>query len=541
MVYHLVYKLRFVLTFSLFLVGFLVFYTDVALAFEQTSSPVVQELYKGSFISEERDGILYYWYVRPNEGDRYAIGNANDFSRLLRHVGVGITEKDLLRLANSTAPDYEFLFNNRGRVFIVVDGGGAAWFVNPLDMKPYYLANGQAGFTQAQALALQVHQSQLSKIPASNMPGFDHIDYSEPIILSSGLDYKDFEMYGSLLELLKNNHYYRDNFSTQDLFYGSLAGMAKGTKDPHTEFYTPDQNAAQFQQFFGELTVEGIGAVVNRKDNVLYVVSTFKDGPARRAGLRDRDQILAIDGLSTEGFSQEASVSRIKGAPGTTVVLQVYRPSEQALIAIPIVRERVHIPSVEAENKPGNIAYFKINMFTAGLVQEFDKEVKEFVNSSTKGIIIDLRNNGGGVTQTALGLADYWLSEDELIMSEQRLDASIEYRASSGRLIANAPTVILVNEETASASEIFTSALKHHKQALVVGTKTYGKGTGQSIANFEDGSGLKYTIFEWLTADGKSIEGSGVLPDYIVSNIDALTADDAQLQKAQDLIQYSFR
>lgn len=492
--------------------------------------------YLGSFLAEENSGRSYYWYVHPQTAERYAVNSLNDFSRLLSNVGIGIRTKDLTSIPEaSDAPsvDYALVQRFKGRILLQVDNEGRAWFVNPLDVKRYELTNDDAGFNRVKELALDISAERLVKIPITKHLGFDQIDYGS--VLPKGVLGIDADTYATMFDILRTNHYYKENFTDQDLFQGSLKGMAEATMDKYTEYFPPDKNK-QTQSFFeGGTSIEGIGAILDARDNTIVVVRVL-DGPAKRAGLLPKDRIVKVGETPTDGMSVERAALLIRGQAGTTVQLLVLRPSTGATTLYTITREKVFVPSVEGSVLDGDIAYFKFSLFTADLLSQFQPLVNQYVTPNTRGIIIDMRDNSGGVTEAAVQLADYWL-ENVPVYTMKRPFLLTSYYAAPGRRLPAVSTVILVNEETASASEIFTAALKHYQQAVVVGTKTAGKGTGQTLVNFEDGSGLKYTTFEWLPPNQMSIDGIGLTPDFPV---DPGTVEnlDPQLEYAKGLARH---
>lgn len=494
--------------------------------------------YDGFFVVESGSSSPY-WYVTPDGSSRFGFKSSDDFSKLLARVGIGITTKNLDKIPASGLPKNQesVLLTDRfaGDILLQVEKDGAAWYVDPIDHVRYELKNGQAGFDTVKKLALDISPTHLAEIPITDALGFDK---TPPDTLQIRTDEKiDPEVYTTMFEILRQQHLYKDTFSDTDLFYGSLKGMAQATNDPYTEFYPPDKNKQQQDYFIGGASVEGIGAVINARDKSLYVVSLIKGTPAEQAGLRAKDQILEINGESTAGISVDNAVAHIKGPAGTSVVLRVFRESTGATQEYTITRKKFVVPSAEGEVIDGTIAYFKISLFTADLISQFEPLVKQLITPQTQGVIVDMRDNIGGVTSASAQLADNWLTADQIIYSERRPGMETKYVASGGKTMPNVPTVILTNDETASASEIFTEALREHGQATVIGTKTYGKGTGQNLLNFADSSGLKFSTFEWLPPDGISINGKGITPDIVVTQGEL---GDTQLDRAKQFIKYGF-
>lgn len=497
----------------------------------------VRSRYAGSFVIESRNDASYYWYVHPTTLERYAINSSSEFSRFLRNLGTGVRNRDLARIATATsttaAVDYSLANRFRGDILLQVEELGQAWYVNPLDGRRYFLPNGEKGFQVAKDLALDIRDDRLEQIPVTKQLGFDHLNYT----FGKSKEAYNREIYDTVFNVLRTDHLHKDRFTDEDLFYGSLKGMAQGTGDSYTEFYTPTQNQAQRQTLEGDQSIEGIGAVIDARNNAIIVASVIDGTPAERAGLKAQDQILAVDGQSTEGMSLQAAVSRIRGVRGTDVRLMIYRQSNGSTSDFTIKRDRIEFPTVQSKILDSTVAYIRVNLFTTDLIPLFQKAVDTLITPQTTGVIIDMRDNIGGITQSAVNLADFWVKPGALIMTERRPSLDVEYVASARNKMPGVPTAILVNGETASASEIFTLAVQHYGNAKAVGVRSYGKGTGQNLVSFEDGSGLKYTTFEWLPPDGMSVEKRGITPDIVVTQSDY---GDAQLERAKQFIRYGF-
>ncbi|MEK7584422.1 MAG: S41 family peptidase [Patescibacteria group bacterium] len=498
----------------------------------------VGDRYRGSFILEENSDQRYLWYVNPESGERYAINSSRDFSRLLQNLSTDFADKDLRKIATVDGGEtLDFALADRMSGLLLRHPGSfdAAWYVNPLDVRRYELANGQVGYEKARELALDINTERLTQIPVTKALGFNEVKYTTSKIQTD--EGFDFDLYSTVFETLRSEHLFRDSFTDGDLFYGSLEGMAEGTGDPHTAFFGPEQNRQQRDVFFGNSAIEGIGAIIEARANSLFVIKPLKSSPAARAGLLPKDQILAIDGLQTEGISLESAVSKIKGPAGTEVVLTIYREGTGVTGDYRIKRERIEVPSVSAEVLGNNIVYIEFSLFTDEVIYDFQKLFGPVINESTRGIVLDLRNNIGGLTHVAAQLADYWLDEDQRIFSERRRDSITNYVAPNPRRMPEVPTVILTNDETASASEILTAALRQYGDAISIGETTYGKGTGQTLLGFPDGSGLKYTTFEWLTPAEESIDGVGIVPDILVHQTGF---GDQQLDRAKEYLLRGF-
>lgn len=480
--------------------------------------------YGGTILLEENEFDQNYWYIDPETYDRYALEDGVDVSRLLKIFGEGISNKSLDTIAIDDASqnvDYQLSYEKRGHFLIQVEKNGEAWYVNPLDNRRYQIQNGKEGLDTLKNLAIDISSSKIKLFPITKNVNFT--DTSKPEF--------DFENYWQVYKILQENYYQTDRADDKTLFYGSLKGLANSLEDPYTEFFTPQAND-EFKDKLSGGSVEGIGAMVETREDILMIISPLNGSPAQKAGLQAQDQVWKVDDVDIRGFTLDDAVSLIKGKAGTTVVLEIYRPSTGEIFTVPIIREKIQLPNIEGKKLDNNIAYIKINIFSIHLKNEFDEIINKVIDDSTRGLIIDLRNNPGGYTSSAIDLADYWLPEGKLIMQEKFPQETYQYTSRIDKQI-NIPTIVLVNQGSASASEIFTSALMENKIAQTVGQTTFGKGTGQSIKSFPDGSALKFTVFEWLTPEGKSVQDVGLTPDYQIENT---LSSDLQLQKAQELL-----
>lgn len=479
--------------------------------------------YAGTVVAEDLEFETRWWYVEPQTQKRYPLKDGLGITRLLKKFGQGIHDYELNNIAtdiNSQNIDYKLTHQWRGQFLTQIDAHGEAWYINPLDNYRYKIDNGQQGLETLKDLALDISADKLKLIPI--------VDDDQFIPLEN-LSF-DFSQYWQAWDVLKKYYYQADKLTDQDLFYGSLAGLANSLDDPYTQFFSPADNTDFTNRLEGSL--EGIGAMVDLMNGIIVVISPLENSPAQVAGLQSEDHIIAVNGQDLTGATLDDSVSLIKGPANTKVTLTIYRPTTDQTFDLIITRAKIDMPLVTGEKLDNNIAYFKINMFSLGMKSEFDQIQKEIIDQNTTGVIVDLRNNPGGYTGEAIDLAEDWLKKGQMIFREKHPNHTFEY-SSYTEVDIDLPTIILVNNGTASASEIFTSALQEHGLATVVGQTTFGKGTGQTINNFPDGSMLKYTIFEWFTPNDISLENRGVKPDYIIKNNQYI---DHQLKKAQQLL-----
>lgn len=316
----------------------------------------------------------------------------------------------------------------------------------------------------------------------------------------------------------KLNEHYVDPKKVQvtPLVYGAAEGLARGLGDPYTVFMTPKENDNFREGLAGNL--QGIGAELTVRDELIVVVNPLKGSPAERAGVRPKDVIIKVDGDSTEGWSLSQVVSRIRGPKGTTVRIGVVREKDGEK-EFTIMREEIHVPSVEShaiDTAGKQIGYVALNQFGEHSISELKKELESFKNRRMDGIILDLRNNGGGYLDGAVELTSFFLPKGVVVQVERRGGEKDTESVSGRTLLPDIPLIIVQNEGTASAAEIVSGALQDHKRATIVGTKSFGKGTVQEIVDLPGGASLRVTVAQWLTPSGKNLGKEGVHPDVVV-------------------------
>ncbi len=347
----------------------------------------------------------------------------------------------------------------------------------------------------------------------------------------------DFKLFWETWDELKNSYIDGESLEDKKLFYGALKGMVAATGDPYTVFMEP----VVAQEFDNDLagTFEGIGAEIGMKNDMITVVAPLPDMPAEKAGVMAGDKILAIDATSTVGMSVDQAVSRIRGTKGTEVTLNIFRKGVEKPFDIKITRGTIIVKSVKTEKLDDDIALIQVTNFNNDTEALFAEAVRETVASNPKGIVLDLRNNPGGYLETAIEMASEWI-EDGVIVTEKFADESknIEHLARGRARLSKIPTVVLVNQGSASASEIVSGALQDTGKAIILGEKTFGKGSVQTVSKLEDGSSIKLTIAKWLTPKGRSINELGIEPDLTIglSNDDYQNDRDPQKDAAIELI-----
>lgn len=328
---------------------------------------------------------------------------------------------------------------------------------------------------------------------------------------------------------------YDGKLDATKLVDGAKKGLVEAADDPYTVYFTNDEA----KQFLGDLEgkFSGIGAELDKRNNQLMITSTIDDSPARKAGLQAGDSIVKVNDEDASAWSVEQAVSKIRGDKGTTVKLSVARNNQ--LQDFSIVRDEIVTPSVTYSIDGDNIGYMRISRFAEGdTVTLAQKAAQEFKDKGVKGVVLDLRGNGGGYLTAAQDISSLWL-RDKVIVQERRGDIVQEtLRSGSSPVLEGVPTVVLVDNGSASASEIVAGALSDNGAAKLVGAKTFGKGSVQQIVSIPSGGELKVTVAKWYTPNGKNINKEGITPEVAVSlsDDDLKAGRDPQKDRAISLV-----
>ncbi len=342
--------------------------------------------------------------------------------------------------------------------------------------------------------------------------------------------YRQLELFARVLSYVQNN--YVEPVDEQQLMHGAIKGMLE-TLDPHTQFMPPDVFKEMKIDTSGEFG--GLGIEIAKKNDNIIVVAPIDDTPAQRAGIRSGDQVVKIDDEATRNMELARAIQKMRGPAGKKVLLTIMREGFTAPREFAIIRDHIRIASVEGAIF-GGIAHVKVKNFQertdASLFKELERLRTLNGGRELRGLVLDLRNNPGGLLDQAVALSDRFLSGGLVIVSTRgRSSAQVtEERAKDRDTEKTYPVVVLVNAGSASASEIVAGALQDHRRAVVMGTPTFGKGSVQTVIEMEDGSGLKLTIARYFTPSGKSIQEKGILPDFVVPE-----AEGGQLTKADQL------
>lgn len=349
----------------------------------------------------------------------------------------------------------------------------------------------------------------------------------------------DFSLFWDAYDKLHKNFMNPDTIEDQKIIYGAILGMTKSLGDPYTDFFGPKE-AKMFQQDLSG-SFEGIGVEIGIKKDQLTVIAPLKGTPGERAGLKSGDYIIKIDGKSASNMSTDEAVNLIRGKKGTKVTLTIFRERWKNTKNIEIIRDTIKVDSVEWELKENNIAYIQIRQFDQPLPADFKKVVFEILKSPAKRIILDLRDNPGGYLEVSQYIAGWFLPQGQMVTIEDfGKDKEPElYKTDGNAALANYPIVVLINNGSASASEILAGALRDNRNVKLIGEKSFGKGSVQKLVNLQDGkSFLKITIAKWLTPKGNSISEVGLSADIKVelNDDDIKSHKDPQLDKALEII-----
>lgn len=347
-----------------------------------------------------------------------------------------------------------------------------------------------------------------------------------------------FKIFWETWQVVERDFYDKSQIDHQKLIYGAIKGMVDAVGDPYTVYQTPAQRELSDTDLRGSF--DGIGIQVDMKDNRLTVVAPIEGSPAEAAGFRPGDVVLAVDGKSLSGKTLNDTVGLIRGQRGTPVTLTVLRPDTTEPLEITVVRAEIKLKSVRARMMDDQIGYVRISSFSANTGTEIANGVKELVGQQARGIVLDLRNNPGGYLSTSVEAAAQFVDPGTVVLYQQSGNGDRKtYRTEGGGTASQVPIVVLVNKGSASASEILAGALRDNGRAILVGEKTFGKGTVQNVHELSDKSGLRVTTAQWLTPSENPIQGVGLSPDRVVEmpatatiSSEATRAEDPQLDAA---------
>ena len=344
----------------------------------------------------------------------------------------------------------------------------------------------------------------------------------------------EFDRVAEVWMLLEEEHIDGNQLDAADLSEGAIRGMLQSLDDPYASYLDQQQFEVESQDFKGFF--EGIGAQVGMREGRLTIIAPMPDTPAEQAGIQPGDVILEIDGESTSDITLLEAVSKIRGEKGTSVELLVLHLDESNPVPIVVERGVIQLDSVRFSMLDNGIGHLRIFNFAENTSDEVKKALEEFDDAQGAGLVLDLRNNPGGLLRTVVDVASQFL-DDGLVLYE--IDAQGErtdWEVKSGGEGRDIPMVVLINQFSASASEVLSGALMDHQRATVIGTTSFGKGSVNALRPLSDGSGVYFSIARWFTPKGTLIEGAGITPDVIVEAApDAI--EDVQLDRAIEILE----
>ena len=358
----------------------------------------------------------------------------------------------------------------------------------------------------------------------------------------------DFSLFWKVYNDLNAKYVDKGKVDPQKILYGAISGLVNSVGDPYTVFFEPVTSKKFQEEISGSFG--GIGIEIGKRNNILTVISPIKDTPAFKAGIKAGDKILKIDTKPTANLAIEEAVNMIRGKKGTKVTLTIQTETNPTR-DVELIRDAIKIPTIEwklIEQGNKKIAYMQIYSFNQTVDSEFKKASEEILKSGATGFIVDLRNNPGGLLDSAINLAGWFLDKNKVVVNEAFGNGTKnEFRSDGNAALKQYPTVVLMNGGSASASEILAGALHDNRNIKIVGEKSFGKGSVQELQNYGDGSSLKVTIAKWLTPNGISISEKGIEADIEVKfkeedlkeegKIEIGTpGKDAQLDKAIEVL-----
>ena len=340
--------------------------------------------------------------------------------------------------------------------------------------------------------------------------------------------YEELKIFAEVLTQVKKH--YVEEVQTNDLVHGAVRGMLK-TLDPHSAYMTPEMYKEMKVETKGEF--EGLGIQIGIKDHHVTVIAPIEGTPAHAAGIESGDVILKVDETPTKDLTLMEAVQRMRGPKGTAVTLTVEREGTSDTLSFTLIRDTIKIRSVRSRTLDDRIGYVRISQFQESTPKDLGRELVKLHDEGTQGLILDLRNNPGGLLSSAVGVSEQFLQPDTLVVSVKGRDGrKDEYRASPPMDPHEYPMIVLVNQGSASASEIVAAAMQDWGKAVILGKTTFGKGSVQTILPLSDGSGLRLTTAKYYTPSGESIHSVGVKPDIVVEQ-KPITLDEKQKDKEQ--------
>ena len=331
---------------------------------------------------------------------------------------------------------------------------------------------------------------------------------------------------GTVNSIISKAYLYEDDIDRQAMYDEMIAGYVRGLDDPYSEYYNAEDTQALMEALDGEMCGLGVLLTMDMNTYMVSLVEVYENTPAQKAGMKKGDIIYKIDGEIVQEESLDDVVALLHGEEGTTVKVTVLRGEELKEIDCIVTRAQFTVPTVEWEMKEDHIGYLRIVEFDAVTTDQFKKAIKKLQKKGMKGLVLDLRDNPGGSLTTVCDIADLLLPGGDIVSTKDKNGKGETYKSDAEYL--NIPMTVLINGQSASASEILAGAIQDYKLGTLIGTTTYGKGVVQQIYSLENGDSLKITVSEYFTPNGRSIHGVGVEPDIVVE----YEKEDNQLEEA---------
>jgi len=378
----------------------------------------------------------------------------------------------------------------------------------------------------------------------SNVAGSSAFSLPVSNILSNAKDtHPDLGTFWKTWDILHERFVDSEELDSTALVYGAIKGMLSATDDPYTTFFDPEENKAFNEDISGSF--EGIGAEIGIKNKILTIVAPLDDAPAEQAGLRAGDKVFEIDDQNTAEMTIDEAKNKMRGKKGTEVKLTIFRDGDKETRDIVIRRDVINVKSVKLSWKDDAIALVRINQFGEGTVHEFEEAVKEVRSRNARGILLDLRDNPGGLLDGAVDIASRMIPKKSPVVLEEDGEGRRETLSTrGGDVLSGTETVVLINEGSASASEILAAALRENRgNVTLIGKKSFGKGSVQELVSISNETALKVTVARWLTPKGKQINKEGIAPDIEVefTNEDYDAGRDPQLDRALEVVREKIR
>ncbi len=348
-----------------------------------------------------------------------------------------------------------------------------------------------------------------------------------------GLPLDDLRTFTEIYAKIKND--YVEPVDDKTLIQNAIRGMLAGL-DPHSAYLVPEDYQDLQAGTSGEFG--GLGIEVGMEDGFVKVIAPIDDTPAQRAGVKAGDLVVRLDDTPVKGMTLGDAVKLMRGKPGTDITLTIVREGEDAPLKIVVTRDIIKVTSVKTRDIDDGFAYVRVTQFqsrTGENLRDVVNGIKQKNGGSVKGLVLDLRNNPGGVLSAAVSVSDAFLTSGLIVYTEGRLDdAKLSFSAKPTDIIDGAPIVVLVNGGSASASEIVAGALQDHRRAIIMGQKTFGKGSVQTILPMENGSALKLTTARYFTPNGTSIQAQGIIPDIPIDQIRVAAVEEAKISRVKE-------